>query len=92
MPSVANQPVLILGGSSGLGYSVAQLALTQNMRVFISSSNPARISSAVDSLREEFPAGSIDGFPCDLKSLNVEFNLENLFTHVIAVFNQHSFL
>lgn len=57
------------------------------MRVFISSSNPARISSAVDSLHEEFPAGSIDGFPCDLKSLNVEFNLENLFTQVIAVNN-----
>ena len=87
MPSVVNQSVLILGGSSGLGYGVAQLALAQNMRIFISSSNPARISSAVDSLRKEFPAGSIDGLPCDLESLNVEFNLENLFTRVIAVNN-----
>lgn len=87
MPSVVNQSVLILGGSSGLGYGVAQLALAQNMRIFISSSNPARISGAVDSLRKEFPAGSIDGLPCDLESLNVEFNLENLFTRVIAVNN-----
>lgn len=87
MPSLANQSILILGGSSGLGYAVAQLALTQNMRIFISSHNPTRISSAVDALRREFPAGRIDGFPCDLASHNVESNLENLFAHVIAVNN-----
>jgi NAD(P)-dependent dehydrogenase (short-subunit alcohol dehydrogenase family) len=87
MPSIANQSILILGGSSGLGYGVAQLALAQNMHIFISSSNPTRVSSAVHSLRKEFPAGSIDGCPCDLKSLNVESNLENLFAQVIAVNN-----
>jgi NAD(P)-dependent dehydrogenase (short-subunit alcohol dehydrogenase family) len=87
MPSIANQSILILGGSSGIGYAVAQLALAQNMRIFISSSNPTRISSAVDSLRKEFPAGSIDGFPCDLKSLDIESNLENLFAQIITVNN-----
>jgi NAD(P)-dependent dehydrogenase (short-subunit alcohol dehydrogenase family) len=87
MPSIANQSILILGGSSGLGYAVAQLTLAQNMRVFISSSNPTRISNAVDSLHKEFPSGSIVGFPCDLKSASVESNLENLFLQVIAANN-----
>ena len=87
MPAIANQSVLILGGSSGLGYGVAQLALTQHMRIFISSSSPERVSNAIDSLRKEFPASSIDGFPCDLKSPNVESNLENLFVNIIAVNN-----
>lgn len=84
MPSISKHSVLIIGGSSGIGHAVAELALDQNTRVFISSSNPARISNAVNSIREKFPDGSIEGFPCDLKSAQVESNLEKLLTQVVA--------
>ncbi|CRG91888.1 hypothetical protein PISL3812_08942 [Talaromyces islandicus] len=84
MPSISSHSVLIIGGSSGIGHAVAQLTLDQNARVFISSSNAARISNAVDSIREKFPHGSIKGFPCDLKSAKVESNLEKLLTQVVA--------
>jgi NAD(P)-dependent dehydrogenase (short-subunit alcohol dehydrogenase family) len=84
MPSIAKHSVLVIGGSSGIGHAVAQLALDQNTRVFISSSNPARISSAVNSIREKFPDGHIEGFPCDLNSAQVESNLEKLLTQVVA--------
>ncbi|KAH8699212.1 short-chain dehydrogenase [Talaromyces proteolyticus] len=87
MPSIADQSILIIGGSSGIGLGVAHLALAQKSRVFISSSNQSRISGAIESLRKLYPDGAIEGFPCDLKSADVESNLEKLLIEVITANN-----
>jgi NAD(P)-dependent dehydrogenase (short-subunit alcohol dehydrogenase family) len=42
--------VLVLGGSSGIGFAVAEGVLSSAARVFIASSNLARVSKAVERL------------------------------------------
>ena len=75
--------VLILGGSSGIGFGVAEAALAQGCRVTISSSNQAKIDAAVAKLQKAFPAKpatDIAGHACDLSKPEVlEANLEALF-------------
>jgi len=39
--------VLVIGGSSGIGFGVARAALAEGARVSVASSNPARVEAAV---------------------------------------------
>jgi NAD(P)-dependent dehydrogenase (short-subunit alcohol dehydrogenase family) len=50
MSSLANQTVLVVGGSSGLGFAVAKAAQREGARIILSSSNEARITAAIDRL------------------------------------------
>jgi NAD(P)-dependent dehydrogenase (short-subunit alcohol dehydrogenase family) len=43
--------ILVMGGSSGMGFSVAEVALQNGPDVVISSSNEAKLLKAVDRLR-----------------------------------------
>lgn len=72
--------VLVVGGSSGIGYGVAEAALEYGAQVIISSSNPKRIDAAVQKLQAAYPskASNIQGFPCDLGGEDVEANLAAL--------------
>lgn len=84
MPSIKGQSILIIGGSSGIGFAVAQLALEQGVRAAIASSNSTRISAAVSNLKSAFPSLSdqITGHQCDLSSPEIEDRLLKLFKAV----------
>ena len=76
MPSISKQSIIIIGGSSGIGFAVARLSLKADIRVAIVSSNSDRIATAVDILTKEFPDQKISGHTCNLKTENVESDLE----------------
>lgn len=78
--------ILIIGGSSGLGYAVAEATLEHGANVTISSSNPQRVLSKVEQLKESYPsaANRIHGLAADLSNPDtVEQEIENLFKSTI---------
>ena len=80
--------VLILGGSSGLGFGVAEAAIEHNAHVTISSSQPSKIADAISRLRAAYPETNVDitGHACDLSSPeSLESNLKALFETTITV-------
>ena len=72
--------ILVLGGSAGIGYGVAEAGIEYGAKVVISSSNPKRVEAAVAKLQEAYPSKSsnIKGFACDLSGDDVEQNLVQL--------------
>lgn len=81
---LANQRVLILGGTSGLGYAVAEAALESGAHITISSSSQTKLDKTVARLKEAFPAQSaaqtITTHVTNLADIdNLETNLESLF-------------
>ena len=79
---LADARILIIGGSSGIGYSVAEASLEYGASVIISSSQKARVDTAIDQLITTYPSaeGRIVGYPCDLSSPSLEANIERLFS------------
>ncbi|VBB73087.1 Putative protein of unknown function [Podospora comata] len=87
-----NKHVLILGGSSGIGYAVADGSLASGAKVTISSSSQTKVDAAVSRLKSDYPSqtDTIVGFPADLcNPTTVEDDLDVLFkkaesTHVAS--------
>lgn len=78
---LAEARVLVLGGSSGIGFCVAEHALSLGAIVTISSLRQSKLDDALDRLRSSVPgsAASVSGKVCDLSDLNsVRTNLEAL--------------
>lgn len=74
--------VLIIGGTSGIGYSVAEATLEFGAHVTISSSNPSRINAAITSLLKSYPSAKtrLSGHACDLSDPpTLEDNIAALF-------------
>ena len=85
MPSIAGQNVLVIGGSSGIGFSVAKLSLEQGCRVSIASSSQAKVDSAIARLKASASKDAvINGYTVDLSSEDCESQLEGLFTLATA--------
>jgi NAD(P)-dependent dehydrogenase (short-subunit alcohol dehydrogenase family) len=82
MPSISGAAILVLGGSSGIGFAVAEKCLTEGARVFISSSNSGRIARAVGALQVTVPNGQVSGHLCDLSHDDVESRLDRLFAEI----------
>ncbi|KAK1829126.1 NAD(P)-binding protein [Podospora conica] len=75
---LSSRRVLVLGGTSGVGFCVAEAALEHGATVIISSSNPTKIANALVRLN---PASAlpVTGTPCDLGSPDtVEANIKAL--------------
>ncbi|KAL7943883.1 hypothetical protein V8C42DRAFT_91930 [Trichoderma barbatum] len=74
--------VLILGGTSGIGFAVAQAAVEYGANVVVSSSQQRNVDITLARLREEYPNSStsqIRGYTCDLSDTqNLEKNLNSL--------------
>lgn len=73
--------VLILGGTSGIGYACAEGALEFGAHVIISSSTSEKVESAQKRLKEAYPdyADRVTGKTCDLsKPETLETNLRAL--------------
>lgn len=64
------QKVLIIGGTSGIGFGVAEGALEAGAQVHVSSSNPDKVAKAVERLKTAYPSktSKISGSVCDLGS------------------------
>ena len=77
---LAGARVLIIGGSSGIGYCVAEACLEFGASVVISSSQQSRIDSSIEQLLTTYPSarGRIAGYPCDLSSPSLEADIERL--------------
>lgn len=84
MPSITGQSVFILGGSSGIGYAIADLCLRENARVAIASSSQSKLDHAIQRLRNSVPhsAQNISAYAIDLNSEDVEASLEKLLSEV----------
>lgn len=74
--------VLIIGGSSGIGYSVAEASLEHGCHVIISSSQKSRIDNAIKQLLQTYPSAKdrLSGYACDLSTPDVEANIKQLYT------------
>jgi NAD(P)-dependent dehydrogenase (short-subunit alcohol dehydrogenase family) len=82
---LAGKSVLVIGGSSGIGFGVAEACVESGAKVTISSSSQAKIDKAVERLAEAHPGAAIQGFACDLSKPTAEQDIEDLFERVGAV-------
>ena len=86
MPSIAGQSILIIGGSSGIGFAVAKLALLEGVRsVAIASSNESKVQNAVSRLKSSASPKNdqlISGHICTLGDEDTEARLADLLTAV----------
>lgn len=74
METLEGQTVVVVGGTSGMGFGVAKGALYQRAaRVLVASSTQARVDSAIQRLREEVGGkglpGKIEGAVFDAKDM-----------------------
>ena len=76
-----NKRILIIGGTLGIGYAVAEGAIEFGAHVIVASSKQENVDKAVKSLKDSYPDASkrIEGHVCDLGSDEIETNLTKLF-------------
>jgi NAD(P)-dependent dehydrogenase (short-subunit alcohol dehydrogenase family) len=82
LTKLQGQRVVVFGGTSGIGFAVAEGAIEYGATVLVSSSSQDKVARAVERLRTSYPeaADRISGEACDLADeANVEANLEALF-------------
>ena len=74
--------ILIIGGTSGIGYSIAEASIESlAAAVIVSSSNPSRVENAISKLKANYPSSSTEiiGYVCDLgNESSIETNIEKL--------------
>jgi NAD(P)-dependent dehydrogenase (short-subunit alcohol dehydrogenase family) len=76
------QRIVVFGGTSGIGFAVAEGALEYGATVLVSSSSPDKVARAVERLSASYPeaADRISGQACDLADeTTLETSLEDLF-------------
>jgi NAD(P)-dependent dehydrogenase (short-subunit alcohol dehydrogenase family) len=84
MPSISGQSILVIGGTSGIGFAVAKLALKEDVRVTIASSNETKVNTAVDKLQSAFSQNQITGHVVKLGGEETEAQLDKLLIDVTA--------
>jgi NAD(P)-dependent dehydrogenase (short-subunit alcohol dehydrogenase family) len=76
-----NKRVVILGGSSGIGFAVAEQAASHGAKIIIASSNAERVQKAVESL-----GGNAQGHSVDLsneQAVETRFRKLGVFDHLV---------
>ncbi|HTP78262.1 MAG TPA: SDR family oxidoreductase [Rhizomicrobium sp.] len=72
--SLNSKRIVIIGGSSGIGFAIAENAESEGANVVVASSNPAKVEAAVKSL-----SGRATGFTIDVTS---EASVETVFSKI----------
>lgn len=83
---LAASRILIIGGSSGLGFAVASACIEHGAHVAISSSNSSRVETAVENIKTAYPSkkSNIHGLTVDLSSpSNLEQELETVLSSTV---------
>lgn len=67
---LAGKRILIVGGSAGIGYGVAEGSVENGATVIISSSQQSRVDGAIASLEKSYPSakGRVSGYAVDLST------------------------
>jgi NAD(P)-dependent dehydrogenase (short-subunit alcohol dehydrogenase family) len=76
--------VVVIGGSSGIGFAVAEASIEYGAKVTLASSSQSRVDAAVEKLKKAYPAAEVSGVKVDLKSNDVETQLVALFDHATS--------
>jgi NAD(P)-dependent dehydrogenase (short-subunit alcohol dehydrogenase family) len=73
--------VLVLGGTSGIGFCVAEACVEFGAIVTVASSREEKVNKTIERLTTSYPEAKdrISGHSCDLASPDVEANLTTLF-------------
>lgn len=84
---LAGKKVVVIGGSSGLGFAAASALIEEGAHVVIGSSSADRVQSAIKRLsdpKEQYNADSsrISGYPVNLKGPNAESSLREFFSQI----------
>jgi NAD(P)-dependent dehydrogenase (short-subunit alcohol dehydrogenase family) len=79
---LAGKHVLVIGGTSGIGYAVAEASIENGARVTVSSSRESSIKTTLESLSKSYPDAQISGYACDMSKASVEAEIETLFQKV----------
>lgn len=79
---LAGARILVIGGTSGIGFCVAEACLEHGCTVILSSSQQSKIDSSISRLIQSYPSAKdrLSGHPCDLSSPSVEHNIKSLFS------------
>jgi len=79
--------VLVIGGTSGIGFCVTEACLEHGCKVILSSSQQSKIDSSISRLLQSYPSAKdrLTGHPCDLSSPSVEDNIKSLFSNTGTV-------
>jgi NAD(P)-dependent dehydrogenase (short-subunit alcohol dehydrogenase family) len=80
--------ILIIGGSSSIGFGVAEACLEHGATVTISSSSGSKLQNAISALQSSYPSAKsrIFGHACNLNdSSTLESNISALFSKVGTV-------
>ncbi|KAL8716360.1 MAG: hypothetical protein Q9220_000267 [cf. Caloplaca sp. 1 TL-2023] len=74
--------VLIIGGTSGIGFAVAEASLEYGAHVIISSSQESRVQSSISRLLKSYPSAKdrLSGHVCELSTPALEDNIKTLFS------------
>jgi NAD(P)-dependent dehydrogenase (short-subunit alcohol dehydrogenase family) len=76
-----NKRVLVLGGTSGIGFCVAEASIESGATVVVSSSRQAKIDTTIERIKSSYPdcGARISGHACDLANTEtLKQNLEAL--------------
>jgi NAD(P)-dependent dehydrogenase (short-subunit alcohol dehydrogenase family) len=83
---LANTSVLIIGGTSGLGFGLAEALIEYRVsKLYISSSRQEKVDAAISRLQSAYPesATKITGLPCNLgDEATLESNIKALFSGI----------
>src|ERR1700753_2371509 len=83
-----NKRILIFGGTSGLGYAVAEGAVEFGAHVTVSGSNQERLNKTVERLKGSYPDvpnNRIGTYACDLSDADtLELNIKTLLINVTS--------
>ncbi|KAI4270316.1 MAG: hypothetical protein LQ337_006756 [Flavoplaca oasis] len=81
LSKLRDKRILVIGGTSGIGFCVAEAAFEHDANVIVSSSTQAKIDKTISRLQASYPdkATKISGHVCDLAELSaLESNVEAL--------------
>ncbi|KAK7564908.1 hypothetical protein BKA81DRAFT_374903 [Phyllosticta paracitricarpa] len=91
---LVDQHILVIGGSSGIGFGLAEALLEHGARVTISSSSATKLSTAVSQLSKAYPSAAnkryIASHACDLGDPStLESNITSLFASTTSTAPLH---